>query len=86
MAGMGGAQRLENGNTLITESDNGRAFEVTRAGEIVWDYYNTDVSKDGTSRNKIWRIHRVSAKELGALHWSDEARRSFAEAEFPLPQ
>jgi hypothetical protein len=25
---------------LITESDAGRAFEVTRAGEIVWEFYN----------------------------------------------
>ncbi len=37
----GGAnQRLPNGNTLITESDYGRAFEVTPAGEIVWEYFN----------------------------------------------
>ena len=33
-------QRLPNGNTLITESDNGRAFEVTPEGEIVWEFYN----------------------------------------------
>ncbi|MGE3291946.1 MAG: arylsulfotransferase family protein [Geminicoccaceae bacterium] len=32
--------RLPNGNTLITESDGGRLFEVTRAGEIVWNYIN----------------------------------------------
>lgn len=31
-------QRLPNGNTLITESDNGRIFEVTENKEIVWDY------------------------------------------------
>jgi len=36
----GTAQRLGNGNTLITESDGGRAFEVTSEGEIVWQYYN----------------------------------------------
>ncbi len=36
----GAADRLENGNTLITESDGGRAFEVTPAGEIVWEFYN----------------------------------------------
>jgi hypothetical protein len=36
----GTAQRLANGNTLITESDNGRAFEVTAAGEIVWEFFN----------------------------------------------
>jgi hypothetical protein len=34
------AQRLLNGNTLITESDNGRAFEVTREKDIVWQFYN----------------------------------------------
>ncbi|MGH6946875.1 MAG: arylsulfotransferase family protein [Kiloniellales bacterium] len=34
------AERLPNGNTLITESDGGRLFEVTRQGEIVWEYLN----------------------------------------------
>jgi hypothetical protein len=32
-------QRLPNGNTLITEGNDGRVFEVTPAGEIVWEYY-----------------------------------------------
>jgi hypothetical protein len=36
----GTAQRLPGGNTLITESDAGRAFEVTRDGEIVWEFFN----------------------------------------------
>jgi len=36
----GSCQRLANGNTLITESDNGRAFEVTPEKEIVWEFYN----------------------------------------------
>jgi len=34
------AQRLPGGNTLITESDYGRAFEVTPEGEMVWEYYS----------------------------------------------
>jgi hypothetical protein len=34
----GSQQRLANGNTLITESTNGRAFEVTPQGEVVWEY------------------------------------------------
>lgn len=38
----GAAQRLSNGNTLITESDGGRAFEVTAAGEIVWEFWNPE--------------------------------------------
>ena len=34
----GTVQRLENGNTLILESTNGRAIEVTQKGQIVWEY------------------------------------------------
>jgi outer membrane protein assembly factor BamB len=34
------AETLPNGNVLITESDGGRIFEVTRAGEIVWNFVN----------------------------------------------
>lgn len=37
----GAQQRLPNGNTLIVETNNGRAIEVTRAGEIVWEYRST---------------------------------------------
>jgi hypothetical protein len=36
----GTADRLPNGNTLITESDGGRAFEVTPEKETVWEFYN----------------------------------------------
>ncbi|MBD3349027.1 MAG: PQQ-binding-like beta-propeller repeat protein [Candidatus Eisenbacteria bacterium] len=36
----GANQRLPNGNTLLTESDGGRALEVTPEGEIVWEYVN----------------------------------------------
>jgi hypothetical protein len=37
----GGSQTpLPNGNVLITETLEGRLFEVTREGEIVWEYYN----------------------------------------------
>ena len=34
-----GAERLENGNTLICEGKNGRFLEVTPEGEIVWEYW-----------------------------------------------
>lgn len=36
---MSGMQRLPNGNTFISEGLNGRIFEVSPAGEIVWEYY-----------------------------------------------
>jgi hypothetical protein len=34
------ARRLPNGNTLIDEGMNGRLFQVTPGGEIVWEYVN----------------------------------------------
>lgn len=37
---LGSCQRLANGNTLITESENGRALEVTRDGRRVWEFHN----------------------------------------------
>ncbi len=35
-----GAHRMENGNTFINAGTAGRFFEVTPAGEIVWEYWN----------------------------------------------
>lgn len=36
----GSAEREPNGNTLITEDDGGRIFEVTPQDRIVWEYVN----------------------------------------------
>jgi hypothetical protein len=38
----GTVQRLPNGNTLITESDYGRGFEVTPDGVTVWEYLSPE--------------------------------------------
>jgi len=45
------ARRLPNGNTFIDEGQSGRLFQVTRDGEIVWEYVNAypRVGKDTTS-------------------------------------
>jgi len=61
-----GAQRLMNGNTLITEGSTGRVFEVTPTGELVWEYVSLyhDLAFDtleGLLRyeNDIYRAYRV---------------------------
>ena len=54
----GGAHALSNGNVLITESAHGRVFEVTRQGEIVWEFWNPDFSAEGP-RRQIYRMYRV---------------------------
>ena len=38
--GQSSAQRLPNGDTLITDGPAGRIFEVTRGGEMVWEFVN----------------------------------------------
>jgi len=53
------AQRLVNGNTLICESAGARVFEVTREGEIVWEYV------EGTPR--AYRYPRDHCPQTAAL-------------------
>lgn len=53
------SQRLPNGNTLITESDNGRVFEITNEGEIVWEFYNPDIDVENKRRAAIYRMKRI---------------------------
>ena len=52
------AQRLANGNTLITEGSDGRIFEVTPNYDIVWEYISPYFRK-GTKLNMIYRAYRV---------------------------
>lgn len=44
----GSNMRLANGNTLITESDSGRAFEVTPDGITAWRYVNPHTVGEGS--------------------------------------
>ncbi len=55
----GGAQRLPNGNTLITEGQPGRIFEVTPGNEVVWEFISPFVvpSQFGMA-NAVFRAHR----------------------------
>jgi thioredoxin len=54
------AQRLPNGNTLITEGSDGRLFEVTPACETVWEYINPYYSRKlGGVPNMVYRAYRV---------------------------
>jgi hypothetical protein len=69
----GSAQRLGNGNTLITESNTGYVFEVTRAGNEVWRFANPDVQNDGT-RGAIWRMTAFEKSRLTFLEEPREAR------------
>ena len=61
----GGCQKLPNGNVLITESEKGRAFEVTRRGETVWSFLNPDLDAD--HRHDLERDLRLKSEDVGEL-------------------
>ncbi len=57
------AQRLPNGNTLINEGQNGRFFQVTPRGKIVWEYvspyFGKQMPKDNYVTNSAYRARMV---------------------------
>jgi hypothetical protein len=58
----GGVQRLPNGNTLITESDAGRVFEVTPEGDVVWELLaprQPSADDRPARRAAIYRLRRM---------------------------
>jgi hypothetical protein len=52
------AQRLPNGNTLITEGSGGRIFELTHDHEIVWEYISPYWG-ELFNVNMVYRAYRV---------------------------
>lgn len=60
-----GAQRLKNGNTLITEGVTGQIFEVTPAKEVVWEYQVDAEQKEDRS---VFRAYRYGPDDID---WPD---------------
>ena len=62
------AQRLPNGNTLINEGVFGRFFEVTSAGDVVWEYVNPYFGPanlpEKQQNNGVFRVYRYSEDEV----------------------
>ena len=63
-AAISGAQLLPNGNVFICEGGQGRLFEVTREGEIVWEF-RSPYRHPGT--HGIYRATRYPPEALDAL-------------------
>jgi hypothetical protein len=59
----GSCQRLPNDNILITESTKGRVFEITRSGEIVWEFYVPEIDESTKARKTIYRVVRITNPE-----------------------
>ena len=59
----GWCQRLPNGDTLITESNKGRVFEITKDGSLVWEFYNPEINEEKEERAAIYSMERIVDKE-----------------------
>ncbi len=55
-----GAERMKNGNTLISLGPQGRLFEVTPSGDIVWEYWSP-YSGSGIPSFTLFRAEKISA-------------------------
>jgi hypothetical protein len=81
-----GAQRLPNGNTLITEGAPGRLFEVSTDGTIVWEYMSPFFGPPPRRSNAVYRGYRVPYDWIPQLKPPQErALTPPALADFKLP-
>lgn len=62
------AQRLPNGNTMITEGSDCRMFEVTPDKEVVWEYYAPFNTYDGY----VYRAYRCPYEYVPQLEKPEE--------------
>ena len=72
------AQKLPNGNWLVTSTNNGHLFEVTPDKQIVWEYVNPIsvddkpycVKRDDAPENQVHRTYRYG-KDFPAFAGKD---------------
>jgi hypothetical protein len=62
-------QTLPSGYTLINEGMFGRFFEVTAAGEVVWEYVTAYFRPANwpaqNQTNNVFRVYRYTEEEVG---------------------
>ena len=63
---VGGAQRLPNGNTLITDGPKGHVFEVTKDKKVVWDMISpyTTQQTGPFPNNFLFKSRRYTSSEV----------------------
>jgi hypothetical protein len=66
------AQRLPNGNTMIVEGADGRIFELTQEGEIVWEFVSPYFAENPPTRNHMFRAYRVPYEWVPQLERPEE--------------
>lgn len=69
------AQRLPNGNTLVTEGMTGRIFQVTPTGQVAWEYLTPyeDYAVAGEPEVKVPTVAGVDRRTLTRLVYRSQA-------------
>lgn len=63
----GAVQRFANGNTLVTESDGGRAFELAPSGEVVWEFFNPHrAGPEGEYVATLFEVERIAPESTAS--------------------
>jgi formylglycine-generating enzyme required for sulfatase activity len=61
----GSAQRLPNGNTLVCSAAEGHLFEITPAGEAVWEYVNPITTNGVVSyKRDEWPLYNATFRAM----------------------
>jgi len=81
-----GAQRLPNGNTIVTEGPSGRLFEVTKEGTIIWEYVFPIFTAGARPTNSVYRAYRLPYGWIPQLaHPREQAVAPPAAGKFRVP-
>lgn len=72
---MGSAQRLSNGNTLLTESTANNVIEVTPQGEVVWSY--TEYFRDEEGSRIFFKARKYNPE---GTEWGSRVNASFLDS------
>ena len=63
----GRVQVLENGNTLVVETDSGRALEITDDGRVVWEYRSPYLAGEGA--DKVAHLYSLERVDESSTAW-----------------
>jgi len=70
----GRVQVLPNGNTLVVETDRGRALELAEDGEVVWEFRSPYLV--GERAGKVASLYSLERVGEGQAFWLDSKKKS----------
>ncbi len=63
----GGVEWLPGDHFLATYSSRGRAFEIDRQGNVLWEFLNPDIDPSEHERGAIYRVDRLTPDRVATL-------------------